>query len=280
MRISFWGVRGSTAVSGAQYARYGGATSCITLGRDGSLPTMVLDAGTGLMNLARSLGAQPFAGTVLLTHLHWDHMQGIPFFFAADREDAAVQVAVPGPDDGQSAVDLLGRIMNPPFFPIAPQQLRGDWRFDLVESGAHTYGPWIVTSLDIPHGGGRTFGFRISDGFTSVAYLPDHRPTALGPGDDGFGELHPAALELAADVDVLIHGAPYTGAELERADEYGHSTIPYALNLAERCGVKRLVLTHHAPLRTDDELDHLATLLRPMAMPVSFAYEGMILDVA
>ena len=266
-------------MSGASFHRYGGATSCITLGRADEAPTLVLDAGTGLVNLARSFGVMPFCGTVLLTHLHWDHMQGLPFFFAADRDDAVVRVKVPVAHDDESASDMLTQIMTPPFFPIEPDQLRGDWRFEPVLLGTQTYEPWTVTSLEIPHGGGRTFGFRVSDGVSSVAYLPDHRPTALGPGTDGFGELHPAALDLARDVDVLIHGAPYTAAELQRADDYGHSTIPYALNLAERSRVKRLVLTHHAPMRTDDELDELGSSLPQMDMPVSFAFEGLTLDV-
>jgi len=286
LRIEFWGVRGSTPVCGVDFVRYGGSTSCITIspderaadaGADGAadpLPRLVLDAGTGLLNLARRFGAESFRGTILLTHMHWDHMQGLPFFWAADREAAEVDLRLPIGGD-EDAEHILGRVMQPPFFPIGPHELRGSWTFSGIEAGPAPVQGLTVSAHDVPHKGGRTVGYRVTDGAASVAYVPDHRPTAFGPGDDGFGEYHRAALDLASDVDVLVHGGPYRADELQIADNFGHTTIPYAIGLATRAGAKRLVITHHSPVRTDEQLDELSGLVADAALPVQFAFEGL-----
>jgi phosphoribosyl 1,2-cyclic phosphodiesterase len=289
LKVVFWGVRGSTPVCGADFVRYGGSTSCITISPDGdagdddggdtgggeALPRLVLDAGTGLLNLARRFGAEPFRGTILLTHMHWDHMQGLPFFWAADREAAEVDLRLPVGGDDEDAEHILGRVMQPPFFPIGPHELRGRWTFSETLAGPAPIQGLTVSAHEIPHKGGRTVGYRVSDGASSVAYVPDHRPTAFGPGEDGFGEYHRAALDLATGVDVLVHGGPYRADELQIADNFGHTTIPYAIGLAVRAGAKRLVITHHSPVRTDEQLDELSRRAADAAVPVQFAFEGL-----
>jgi phosphoribosyl 1,2-cyclic phosphodiesterase len=270
VRIEFCGVRGSAPAPGPEFVRYGGNTSCVAIGPDGEDPTLLLDAGSGLSRLGALLGGRPFRGTLLLGHLHWDHTHGLPFAPAVDRDDAAVRLLLPA-QAGGSAEQLLARAMSPPSFPITPDQLRGRWSFGCLEAGRHELESFAVLAREIPHKGGRTFGYRVDDG---LAYLSDHSPTSLGPGPDGLGARHDAALELADGVDVLVHDAQYTPAEFADRRDFGHSSIDYAVALAVEAGARSLVLFHHDPRRTDDELDALACGLRDAPLPVTVAREG------
>jgi phosphoribosyl 1,2-cyclic phosphodiesterase len=257
MRVRFLGVRGSTPAPGPAFVRVGGNTSCVAVAGDGP-PALVLDAGTGLRRLTAVLDGAPFRGTILLTHLHWDHVQGLPFFAAGDRDDARVTLALPAQGPGAaSAEDVLARAMSPPHFPIGPRGLHGEWSFESVDAGEHAIEGFTVVAAEVPHKGGRTFGYRISDGARSFAYVPDHGPRGLGPGPDGLGARHDTVLALAKGVDVLVHGGQFTEAEHERAADFGHATIDYALALAEEAAVGRLVLSHHDPGRTDEQVDAL-----------------------
>jgi phosphoribosyl 1,2-cyclic phosphodiesterase len=279
VRVVLCGVRGSTPAPGPDFVRYGGNTSCVAFALDGDdAPSLVLDAGTGLQRLTRLLDGRPFRGTIVLGHLHWDHTHGLPFFAAGDRSDAEVRLLLPA-QDGSDAEDLLARAFGPPHFPIRPSQLEGSWSFEPLEAGEHTIGGFSVLVLDIPHGGGRTFGFRVSDGRASVAYLSDHSPVRLGEGPDGLGEYHEAALRLADGVDALVHDAQITADEFAAKARYGHSAVEYAAGLAEAAGARRLVLFHHDPGRTDDQLDALVAGLSAGPVPVTAAAEGMVLDL-
>jgi phosphoribosyl 1,2-cyclic phosphodiesterase len=255
LRITFYGVRGSTPVAGAAFARVGGHTSCIAVSRGDELPRLVLDAGTGLQSLAAVFGDAPFAGTILLTHLHWDHMQGLPFFPPADRDGACVTLVQP--EQGDPLAVLTG-VMMPPYFPIRPDELHGVWRHVGLAPGSTALESFTVVARELPHKGGRTFGYRIEHDGRAFAYLPDHCPTALGGGQHGLGEYHASALDLAGGADLLVHGAPFVAAELERATKFGHATAEYAAGLAAAAGVDRLVVTHHAPTRTDDQVEAIA----------------------
>jgi phosphoribosyl 1,2-cyclic phosphodiesterase len=266
MELHFLGVRGSTPAPGPEYVRYGGNTSCVAVGLDGQAPSLVLDAGTGARRLARRLGGVPFRGTLLLSHLHWDHTHGLPFARALDQPGASVDLWLPAQHDGPgaelSAEAVLGRGMGPPHFPITPEGLRGDWTFQPLEPGTHTFGPFEVTALDVPHKGGRTFGYRVSDGTSTMTYMSDHGPIAVGPGPDGLGERHAAAIELARGTDALVHDAQYTLEEFETRSGFGHSTYEYAIDLGLVAGARRVVLFHHDPDRTDDELDGIVAGLQ------------------
>jgi phosphoribosyl 1,2-cyclic phosphodiesterase len=275
VRVTFHGVRGSTPQSGPGYERVGGHTSSLSIATDGELPTLLLDAGTGLLALTKVFAGAPFCGTILLTHLHWDHVQGLPFFPPADRDDARVSCAQPAQGD---PLDVLSRAMSPPHFPIGPDGLNGKWEHIALEPGEHEFEGFAVTALEVPHKGGRTYGYRITTdapGGGTFAYLPDHCPTSLGPGPEGFGARHEHALALAWGVDVLVHGAPFVVSEIERATLYGHATAEYAVKLAEESGAGRLVLTHHAPFRDDDAVEAIAARHDSPSLPVVAAYEGM-----
>ena len=121
MRLYLCGVRGSTPAPGADFLRYGGHTSCVAIAHDDAArPTLVLDAGTGLRQVTPLLGGQPFDGTILLTHLHWDHVHGLPFFTGGDCEGSRVSLLLPEQEDGAGAEEALAKGMSPPHFPIPP----------------------------------------------------------------------------------------------------------------------------------------------------------------
>lgn len=276
MKVHICGVRGSSPVSGPEFVRYGGATSCVAVAADGRPPTIVLDAGTGIARVTKLLDGSPFEGSILLGHLHWDHISGLPFFRSADHPDARVDVYLPAQD--VEAEELFSQVMSPPFFPVRANELRGDWSFHGLDEGEATLDGFRVLAREIPHKGGRTFGYRVSDGHASVAYLSDHHPVGLGSGPDGDGEQHEAAKALVADVDLLIHDAQYTRSEFAVRGHFGHSTIDYAIALAEGSGVRHLLLFHHDPSRTDEELDAIVDLYEP-SIRVSVASEGAVYEL-
>jgi len=284
VRIHLCGVRGSTPAPGAEFVRYGGHTSCVAIAPDGGPVRLILDAGTGLRRVTGLLGGAPFAGTIILTHLHWDHVHGLPFFTAGDRDDARVTLLLPEPEEAQNqegsagAEELLARGMSPPHFPISPSGLRGEWSFCTLAPGAFKAEGLTVEAREVPHKGGRTFGYRVSDGHSAIAYIPDHCPTALGPGPEGWGEYHPAALVLAADVDLLIHDSFLLPDEVAAQASFGHPAADYAVRLGRQARARRVLLAHHKPDRTDDALDTLAARFRPDPH-VTVAAEGQVIDL-
>jgi len=288
--VTFCGVRGSTPAPGADYTRYGGNTSCVAVAHDPAAgrtgrPSLLLDAGTGLANTTRLLGGEPFAGTILLTHLHWDHCLGLPFFAGGDRPGARVRLLLPeqpgpGGDDHDPAdladpAGLLARVMSPPFFPITPDQLRGDWTFGAIAPGQFKAEGFTVEAREIPHKGGRTLGYRVSDGDRAVAYVTDHCPTAAGPGPDGLGAYHDAVLDLASGADLLIHDAQLLAEEVPAEAAFGHAAAEYAVGLAVAAGAKRVALFHHKPSRDDAQLDTVARRFASAPLPVFVAAEGL-----
>jgi len=271
VKVQLLGVRGSTPAPGPEFVRYGGHTSCLAITAEGSdVPSVVLDAGTGLRSLTSLLGGRPFVGSIVLTHLHWDHMMGLPFFSAGDREGAQVDLYVPA-QDGRSGRDLLAQSFSPPAFPITPEGLHGTWTFSDMD-GVRSIEGLSVTPVDVEHKGGRTFCLRVEDEAGSMAYLPDHAPAA------GMSDELMAAMK---GVDVLVHDAQFLDHERPVAVDYGHATVQDAINLSLECQVGMLVLFHHSPARTDAALDEIAGWTPVMAkgMPVVVAQDGMTLDV-
>ena len=278
MRIDLCGVRGSMPAAGREYVRVGGDTSCVALSADTDPgPRLLLDAGTGLRNVARLLDGAPFRGSLLLTHLHWDHTQGLPFFSAGDRPDARVVVHLPV--EGPDAARALDPMFGPPFFPITSGGLRGAWSFHPLREGRLEVESFDVLVRAVPHPGGVTFGLRIHDGRTTIAYVPDHGPLALGAGPDGWGPYHDAVLTLAAGADLLLHDAQFTAEDLAAKPVFGHSAVDYAVALAERCEVGQLLLFHHDPSRTDDAVDALVDRWRAGPTKVSAAVQGATIVV-
>lgn len=280
MRVTFCGVRGSTPAPGSAFVRTGGHTSCVAVQHDREPVRLFLDGGSGLQ-AASHLAAGPFDGTVLLGHLHWDHTHGLPFFAAGTAPGSRVRVLLPeqGGDSGSDAEQLLARAFSPPHFPVTPDRLGAGWSFGSVDEGWFEAEGFRILAREIPHKGGRTFGYRVTSGAASVAYLSDHDPSALGAGPDGLGERHAAALALVDGVDVLVHDAQFRASEFPAVGHLGHASIEYALALGRECGVGTVVLFHHAPTRTDDEIDRLLDEYRQEDLAVVAAVEGAVLEV-
>jgi ribonuclease BN (tRNA processing enzyme) len=270
VRLLFCGVRGSTSAPGIEFVRVGGHTSCVALAHDGEPWSLLLDAGTGIRRVTNHLDGNAFAGALLLTHLHWDHVEGLPFFAAGDRDDARVQVFMP--DQGASPTDVLARAMSPPHFPIGPDGLRGDWSFEGMKPGSHVVEGFEIQAFDVPHKGGRTFGIRVDDGTSagSIAYVPDHHPEPATNLD---------IARVCAGVDLLVHDAQFLAAEQAIADAYGHATVDDALELARRCDARALALFHHGPARTDDEVEAIGRAAAGHGIEVVVAREEAVIEL-
>ncbi len=250
IKLSFHGVRGSTPCAGDHYSRYGGNTSCVSLEAEGHAP-IIFDMGTGLRPCGQALATDgPFHGTVLLTHLHWDHIQGLPFFGPMSQPDAVLDVY--GPDQEEGPLDaVFTGVMRPPYFPITPDELHGTTRFhdtgtdDFAVNGAKVRSRWVRHTSP-------TIGFRVDMEGHSVAYISDHGP---GCSDDSDDFVPPDVLDLADSVDVLIHDSQHTCEEFENKRHFGHSTVDYAVHVARESGARRLMLYHHCPSHSDDNVD-------------------------
>ncbi len=272
MRLEFLGVRGSTPAPGKDFVRYGGHTSSVAVcAQDADAPTLVLDAGTGLRALTARLRGRAYDGAILVSHLHWDHVQGLPFFGSGDRDDARVDLYLPS-QGGRSGRDLLAQTMSPPAFPITPEGLHGRWTFHALADGVHAIEGFNVTAVDVEHKGGRTFGYRVADAVASMAYLPDHAPSAGRSA---------VLMRMLQGVDVLVHDAQFLEGERALAVEYGHATVEDAVALAVECGAGTLVLYHHSPARSDQALDEIGAWAADLAdgLPIVVARESAMLDV-
>lgn len=264
MRVRFWGTRGSIAKPGASTTRYGGNTSCVEV-RSAAGTLVVLDCGTGAHDLGRSLMAgarQPLRGHILITHTHWDHIQGIPFFAPLFVPGNEWDIYAPR-GLAQSLRETLAGQMQYTYFPLTLEQLGATVRYhDLVE-GAFRIGEIEVRTHYLNHPA-LTLGYRLEAAGASLVYATDHEPyssrLASGCGEISGRDLHHA--EFLADADLLIHDAQYTAREYPDKAGWGHSTYDYVLALARRAGVKRLALTHHDPSRDDDALDLVVESLR------------------
>jgi phosphoribosyl 1,2-cyclic phosphodiesterase len=275
MLVRFHGVRGSTPCHGDEIARYGGNTSCVSVDVDGEDP-LLFDLGTGLRYFGLSCPTGvPFHGSCLLSHLHWDHVQGLPFFGPLLHEESELVVYAPSEHDGRTAAEVLSATICPPLFPIGIDGFPG--RIEVREPAAKfRIGGFDVESARVPHVG-EALGYRVTHGARSVAYISDHQQPVGGPrvADGVWG--------LCQGVDLLIHDAQYTPAEFAKKSNWGHCTVEYAVWLAGEVGAKRLALFHHDPSHDDDMLDRLAVAANAcgadMGVEVFAAREGLVVDL-
>lgn len=252
MNVTFYGVRGSTPCHGPDIARVGGNTSCVAVDVPGHEP-ILLDLGTGARYFGLDHeGDRAFHGHCLLSHFHWDHIQGLPFFPPLLRPGSVLEIHAPPPDDGGTTEDVIAGMLRPPLFPVGVTDLPGEVRYHDHLDDSFRIGEVEVTSRLIPHIG-HTLGFRLEWNGHSVAYLSDHQQPGIGVFD-----VAPGALELCAGADLVIHDAQYTEAEFERKAEWGHCTIEYAIRVAAAAGAKRVALYHHDPCHDDAMLDAVA----------------------
>ena len=276
MRIRFWGTRGSIPTPGPTTVRYGGNTACVEV-RDANGALLVLDAGTGLRELGVAMmngdGKRPFDVDLLLSHLHWDHIQGIPFFKPA--YDAQSRLRIIGPKQSRSMKELLGLGMDDPFFPVDIDDLPVKLEIgEMTDGSDELVGPFRVRSATIFHPA-PALAYRIEADGRSLVYATDT--------EDAFSGNPNPVIPLAKNANTLIHDGQFLPHDFKAT--WGHSTVDAALDVAVKAGVDRLVIYHHDPYRGDDALDRIgrdaqkAASERRPGLEVVVAREGLELTI-
>lgn len=285
MRITFFGVRGSIATSGRDFARFGGNTTCVEVEHSGTI--LVLDAGTGLRALGQKLAAQsrmldrPISATFFFSHLHWDHIQGFPFFSPAFLPGTRLELFGPIGSDGAATTleQVLAKQMQAPTFPVPIGAMPSQKQFHTIEDGAYReIGPFIVKARALCHPQG-SLGYRIEAAGRTFCFATDTEHRADGTIDESL-------LELARSADVLAYDAQYTESEYEGKNGtgpsrkgWGHSTYVAAAEIAKAAGAKSLVLTHHDPSHSDDVLEAIEREARSLFPASRAAREGMTVNL-
>src|SRR5689334_5809837 len=300
MQITFWGVRGSYPVPGAATVRYGGQTSCVEA-RNARGETLIVDAGTGMRQLgnklAREAGGRPGQYHVLLSHVHWDHIQGLPFFSPAYIP--GTRISVYALLTAANELDqVIGGITRHEFFPMPLEAVPAQFDFHQVEPGVELdIGGFHVTPIALNHPFG-SVGYRIDGDGSSWAYVSDTAPFTevlhkqhflSGPeplSDDdraALAAMREALVRRLAGVDTAVYDTHFLPDEYARFPHYGHSTPDQALEICREAGVRRLVLYHHAPAHGDDLMDRIAAdyLAKgaTMGVEVLTSFEGMTLPI-
>jgi len=272
MQIRFWGVRGSIAVSGTPYLRTGGNTSCVEVEHDGE--RLVLDGGTGLRALGDHLGFGPQRLTMVFSHVHWDHIQGVPFFAPAFHPDS--ELTLIGADRPSGSIrDALSRQMKPPQWPIGLDAFRARLDFRSARSGQpFEVGPFRLTPVDLDHPDG-VLAWRIEAGGKSAVYATDI---------EHAGRIDRRLSKAAMGTDLLIHDAQYTDAEYQghhgpSRKGWGHSTWAEAVTCAEQAEVGRLALFHHDPSRPDEAVAAIERAARMRTSRAFAAREGSVVSL-
>ena len=255
MKITVWGARGSVPSPGPETNRYGGNTSClqVTLS-DGT--TIILDAGTGIRSLGLSM-TEAARTSILLTHLHLDHIQGLMFYAPAFSPRSEIMIW--GPAAAEASLEArIARYISAPLSPVEVRELPCDVSFRDAPETEWKIGPATVRAASVSHRG-PTLGYRITDGDISLCYIPDHEP-ALGVD---LEELEPewiSGFELARDASLLIHDCQYTDEEYPAHVGWGHSSMSAALCFARRVTARQVLMFHHDPLHSDHALDRMREL--------------------
>jgi phosphoribosyl 1,2-cyclic phosphodiesterase len=265
MKIRFWGVRGSIPTPGPHTVKYGGNTTCIEIRTDdGQL--IILDAGTGIFALSQSLlGEMPLTANVFITHTHWDHIHGLPFF---------IPVFVPGntlrlhgafdPISGRGIEQIMDVQLQYSYFPVREAEMKARIEYETlmpeqsVRIGETTVTPTLLNHPVI------NFGYRVECNGKSLFFTGDHEPhyNIYAPGDEGFEEYQAliedkekAIIAAMRGVDVLIADSSYTVEEYPAKKGWGHGTFDSSIALAHRAGARMVYCTHHEPTRNDDALE-------------------------
>jgi phosphoribosyl 1,2-cyclic phosphodiesterase len=276
MRATVWGARGSLACPGVETVRYGGNTSCVHVELSDGTP-VVLDAGTGIRLLGLEIARRPRRPIhVCLTHLHLDHLEGLGFF--VPLWEPGIELHIWGPASPvESLEDRIAKYLSPPLFPVPLSEVPSNITFHDVPDEPFAIGSAQVRAEAISHRG-PTIGYRLEEGGRSLAYLPDHEPY-LGAEPDAVDSAWLSGYTLAAGATMLLHDAQYFEHEYPSHVGWGHSSVSHAVAFAQAARVERLVLFHHDPLHTDEQLRALEARARALwgagGRPPELAYEGM-----
>jgi len=259
MLVRCWGARGSIAVSGESYLKYGGDTPCIEI-RTADDRIVIIDAGSGIRRLGNRLiaeGRTDFA--MIFTHAHWDHLMGFPFFKPIYRRDA--RIAMYGcPFCRESVRDMISRIMAPPNFPVSYDDILADITYQESCGEAFSIGDLRVTSVPLSHPN-QGMGYRFEEKGTSFVFLTDNELSYRHPGGAAFEDY----VAFSRKADLLIHDAEFRPGDYPQTRTWGHSVFTDALRLALDAGVSRFGLFHHNQDRTDRDMDGMVAECREIA---------------
>lgn len=279
MRIKVWGSRGSLATPGAETLRVGGNTTCVEVGANGT--RVILDAGTGIRVLGRELAGEG-AETIhiCLTHLHLDHIEGLGFF--APFYDPDCEVFVWGPPSAvRSLKERISRYLSSPLFPIEISDLPARITFRDVPAEPWEIGGLRFSAHAVSHPG-TTLGYRVEADGAAVAFIPDHEP-ALGVDLESLTSDWISGFPVADGATLLLHDAQYTEEEYDRRIGWGHSSVKQAVSFASMTGAQRLLLFHHDPVHTDEDLDAHCDRANELwggdGAPPELAREGMEIEL-
>jgi phosphoribosyl 1,2-cyclic phosphodiesterase len=279
LKIRFWGVRGSFAMSGREFLRYGGNTTSVELVA-GAGARLLIDLGTGATELAKQLMTGDFGkghGTlpILLSHTHLDHIQGLPFFTPFFIKGNQIRILGAAPLSGISLQATLQNQLSPHYSPLnGLENLAAGVSIETITPGTTIALPGFeVVTAAVPHGSMWTTAYRITADDRTVTFLSDVEYPSID-------EPLPAAIALAHEADLLIHDAMYADEHYERSKGWGHSPARAGVVLAERARAKKLALFHHSPDATDDMIDAVVERTAAhTAIPVIAAAEGHYLDI-
>jgi phosphoribosyl 1,2-cyclic phosphodiesterase len=251
VKVKIWGARGSVPSPGPETTRYGGNTSCVQVTlSDGTI--IALDAGTGIRSMGLALSEEGAGISILLTHLHLDHIQGLMFFAPAFRPSS--EIVIWGPESPEASLhDRIARYISAPLSPVEIRELPCDVSFRAAPHTEWQIGPATVRAASVAHRG-PTLGYRITEGDTTLCYIPDHEPglgVQLGSDEPEWI----SGYELARGATLLLHDCQYTNDEYPDHVGWGHSPLADTLTFANRVGPERVMLFHHDPLHSDDFLD-------------------------
>jgi len=288
LEIRFWGTRGSIPSPGARTVRYGGNTPCVEV-RTGER-IVILDAGSGVRELGRSLmaraGGAPIRADIILSHAHWDHIQGLPFFDPLFQPGNEFTIWCLGGLE-PTVERVVREQMTPAVFPVPFTALESTVGFRYLDGAPRQGAGYEIRAFAVRHPGGAA-GYRLSPGTRGsggdLVYIPDNE---LGSGAPyaAPASWRDALVEFARGASVLVHDATYTSQEYDRHRGWGHSHYGDVVELALDANVERLVLFHHHPERSDEELDQWVAICRARVrehggrVDVSAAAEGMELQV-
>ncbi|MEE2709038.1 MAG: MBL fold metallo-hydrolase [Gemmatimonadota bacterium] len=279
MIVSFWGVRGSIPVPGKSTIRYGGNTPCVTIEQDDTL--IIIDCGTGLRVLGQKLSAEsdgdPINAHILISHTHWDHIQGFPFFKPAFIPKNSFTIYGAKGVNRQIEDTLAGQ-MESPYFPVALEAMAATLNFEAIDEQTFTIGKLEIETYKLNHPG-NALGFRISGVDGSMVYISDHEPfyrlttTALAGGEDDQEKLDfaksrdSAYTDFIKGADLLIEDSPYTKDEYTSRAGWGHACIDDVVEIALAGGVTKLALFHHEPMHDDSKMDEIVSYCRNLLQP-------------
>jgi phosphoribosyl 1,2-cyclic phosphodiesterase len=280
--LTFWGTRGSIPTPGPDTARYGGNTACISIDCTGSR-LVILDAGSGLRPLGHEIMKQrngPLSADILLSHTHWDHIQGLPFFKPLSSRGTSVSI-YGAAQEGVPLKEILGRQMDPMVFPVPLNALAAALTVVEISEGDFELDDFRICAFRLRHPG-TTLGYRLIPvgGGREVAYVTDNE---LGTGGsyEVTTDWRERMVEFVSGADTLIHDAMYPDQIIQARAGWGHSTPRQAVDLARQARCRRLILFHHEPEHSDDALDRLLADTRQYAestapgVEVEAATEGM-----